>query len=160
MNNLTPLPDRIKYFKDKYLNSGKWPDHIGFSIATLKTIEAGEQALFLGQFIPYKDGKPLEKPNQYDYYGKGETSAIDSIESYNKALEEFEQVEQKVLFKGWECHSKSPHITWIGINELIFVFKSTGSIYIEEPSYKTLTTIEDIAHLRPLLTENGKKEFL
>jgi len=149
--NLNPLTERIKYFNEKY------PSPVEFRSKSLKTIEAGEQSLFLGQFIVCdKDGKPLEKPNQYDYYGKGETSAVDSIESYNKALEEYQQAEQRLLFKGWKVTYSAMSYTIIqhpkNTTELIFMKKSG--------KHKSGRTIESIAHLKPELTEQGKKELI
>lgn len=167
--NLNPLPQRIKYFKDKHLNNGKWPDHIQFSISTLKTIEAGETSLELGQFIPCLNGKPLEKPLKpigYDKWKTGEGGA-DGIKCvvYQKAFQEFEQAEQKVLFKGWEYK----HYMWNkggGVKEKLSPYIYCEAIkrrfHLNENAHNNLSnkTIEDISHLNLELTEQGEKELI
>lgn len=162
MNHLRSLPDRIKYFKDKHLNNGKWPDHIMFAVDTLKTIEAGEQPLLLGQFIPCLNGKPLEKP---EYFYRYMTSSEAEQENYSdqqiKEFGEFHEAKKDVLFKGWELHEYQHPLYCHIINseELVLNFsKISGNA--EWDKYPNPKTIEDIADLNLELTEKGKKELI
>lgn len=100
------------------------------------------QPLALGDFVPCVDGVPMEDPRECDY--KTEEGTI--IDDYYHDCEQFQQAQSRVLFEGFEM-TVNIHGEW-------YVEGYGGCIY----SHSNLT-IEDIAKLKPTLTETALKQL-
>ena len=66
-----------------------------------RIVKHNQTKLTLGDFIPCKDGKPLEKPDfmdgSYDDNGYGD---VDKYQ-YKKDAKEYQQALDRVVYKGW-----------------------------------------------------------
>lgn len=64
-----------------------------------------KQPLALSMFIPCKDGKPLEKPKDYDYWKirtESHSGADCWEEKYYNECKEYQEAEARCIFEGFE----------------------------------------------------------
>ena len=158
---LTPLAECIDDIED-YVHESKNYER-GFKLIVQRK-EFGKLPLELWMFIPCdKDGKPLEKPDPKDYIFENHPELPGNPVEYDnggfmKALEEYQQAESRVLFKGWSIepvnHGRGVLIK-DGKNAIVF----DDSEIILGWSDK-IKTIESISHLNLILTKAGENELL
>jgi len=65
-----------------------------------------KRTLTLGDFIPCKDGKPLEKPEYYDNWDGEAVNPVDHTD-YIQSLYDYQEAKSRVVFEGWEIVSNN-----------------------------------------------------
>ncbi len=112
-----------------------------------------QQTLSLNMFIPCKDGKPLEEPEEFNsIYKKGKhfqrSSAFDRI-AFKNDLADYQQAERSVIFPGWKLKNGESSLAYLESknNRIVLIQKRT----IEQ----LITQIPDIA-----ITENYYREII
>lgn len=147
---LKPLTDRIKQILGLNANDS-------FKIVQIdKTLRATEKPLSLGQFIHCNgDGKPLEKPEYFEKYIL--SHKLHMPESWYTQCEEYATAQSKVLFDGCKMHfsdkvNPSAYLLAQGKKPVAHSLD-----YINWEFRDRAITIEDIAHLRLILSDNGIK---
>lgn len=127
-----------------------------------KRVDLGKMPLEVCQFVPCdKNGKPLEKPKESDYHFRGMRGNMESIEidqqGFSKALKEYQEAEQRVLFKGWELKfpfDNEPVIQLTRDKIILYYDFDENTFYTDDTGFeRCYVTIEHIAVLRPELTK-------
>ena len=132
-----------------------------------------ERLYTLSQFIDYIDEAANElriTPDEFDYiikynnflkqpltkemfinpYGHerpiNNRGFLESDEKYNERLNQWEEAEKKVIFKGWEITNINNY-TWAAINEshTITLYQNYFIIYINDDTSKVAKTLHDLA---------------
>lgn len=153
MNTFNPLSE---YIDDLTEGHG----YENFEELIIKRNNFGKLPLELGQFIPVKDGKPLEKP-------VNNRGFLESDEKFNIRFEEYETALSKVLFEGWRIGATKDNQSIIvlvgGKGHCICYNIQDSKFYTEigamsEHSY--ISTIESISYLNLILTKEGEKKLI
>jgi len=90
-----------------------------------------EQPLTLGQFVPCKDGKPLNEPKDYKDFKSFTVGYLD----YNpkpkqyKEWHEYEQAQKAVLFKGFEYCKQHRQVT----SKQIIITFGDKRVFLDHP---------------------------
>jgi len=107
--------------------------------------------LELGMFVPCVDGVPFEEPLSEDYVDTedNKTGSYDS-EKYERDLEQYQEAELKVLFKGFEFIMLGVHR-----HEKVFKHEDRYELRIDFTS----ANIESLIKLNLELTENTIKQL-
>ena len=109
-------------------------------------IELIETDLQLGQFIPCKDGKPLEEPNDFkDYSFELSVKNGRSHLGWSKECYEYQTAKEAVIFYGWRKDGLNNLIT---NGEMTIAF-SENQISLTDDDLTPINTMKTISDLIP-----------
>lgn len=105
--------------------------------------------LHFGLFVPSKDGVPLDKPKDYDYWVAAQRRGLMILFDSEKECKAYEEAEKLVIFEGWEVQeSEHEEMTTVvhGHYEITFS-KKYDEVVINGADEKPLEliTISDLA---------------
>lgn len=159
MTTLKPLIEYIEYLNTIAKNAEPKNRAITESLLWVKLMQYVKEIktpLSLSQFIPCRDGKPLEKPDPNGIYTDGFNSPTD----YPFQVKEYETALSKVLFKGWRIEEETNFkgaVVKDGYNAIRF---NEGRVFLNYSITNEVKTIESISHLNLELTQYGKDKLL
>ena len=107
-----------------------------------------DQPLELEMFVPCVDGVPIEKPKRYNerYFGDW------GLSNWSKDNHAYKQAKERVLFEGFIFETFEQYDRVRFNNETIAILYGTWSFLSNE-------VIEDLAKLKPTLTETALKQI-
>jgi len=124
----------------------------GFVFNVVDYAQLLQTPLELGQFIPCKDGEPMEKPEKWRSYTPNTLNL--SADAYRECVD-YQKALDSVLFEGWEINGAGEIVK--GNFEAQFQ-ELTGTTWLEWVDFgaHTAHTIEDLItsgiELNPILT--------
>lgn len=152
MNKLIPMTDFVlnyKYQNDKPISGQEF--YKLRSIANYARFL--KQPLKLGMFIPTdEDGNVLDAPGYF------EASSFTEQMQYESYVDEYQQAQQKVLFKGFENSSNGDKFHNIIHKNKFLTFDKQYNNFTDSFD-KRYTKIEDLVHLDLELTESALKQI-
>ena len=150
---MTEFVKELTHNKDVRFETHKRLERIITYCLILKT------PLSLSQFIPCKDGEPMEKPDINTIIEHLDTCECGRCEEYYGLYEQYQKALESVLFEGWEIDKISNPFTYIReveCHKRTQIFKSSNGL-----KYRGEKTVEALINLGIELipTEICKKQI-
>lgn len=146
-------PIRIPTMVEYTLRDVGYQDHVTSFVQHCNFANFLSRTPTLGDFIPCKDGKPLEDPESTMMQGNGQVYYSASDEDFK----EYEEAQAKVIFDGFEMFidKKFPNIISLKHNGKYWDCFDTTKPF-EWVRHKKIKTIEDLIPIA-LINETGQK---